>query len=83
MAVRSDDSVARLHGAGWTVGDVGAHTDAGHVWIVIGTNGENQIEARGTTQDETWHNAVLQAEMVGMAGPVQARSGLQNQSRQY
>jgi hypothetical protein len=29
---------------------------------------ENCIEARGATQDEAWHNAVLQAEAVGMAG---------------
>jgi hypothetical protein len=38
------------------------------VWIITGTNGENRIEARGASQDEAWHNAVLQAEAVGMAG---------------
>jgi hypothetical protein len=38
------------------------------VWIVTGTNGENQIEARGASQDEAWHNAFLQAEALGMAG---------------
>lgn len=64
----SDQSFHRLHRAGWTVGDMAAHTDAGQVWIVTGTNGENRIEARGTTQDEAWHNALLQAEAMGMAG---------------
>jgi hypothetical protein len=29
------------------------------VWIVSGTNGENRIEARGASQDESWCNAVL------------------------
>jgi hypothetical protein len=29
---------------------------------------QNRIEARGATQDEAWHNAVLQAEAMGMAG---------------
>jgi hypothetical protein len=33
-----------------------------------GTNGENRIKARGTSQDEAWHKAVLEAEAVGMAG---------------
>jgi hypothetical protein len=64
----SDESFARLHAAGWSVGDVAALTDTGQVWIVSGTNGENRIEARGASQDEAWHNAVLQAEAGGMAG---------------
>jgi len=65
----SDESFQRLHKTGWTVGDVAAHTDTGQVWFVTGTNGENQIEARGVSQDEAWHNAVLQAEAVGMTAP--------------
>jgi hypothetical protein len=64
----SDDSFARLHAAGWTVGDVAVHGESGLVWLMPGTNGENRIEARGASQDEAWHNAVLQAEAVGMAG---------------
>jgi hypothetical protein len=47
---------------------VAALTDTGQVWIVTGMNGENRIEARGATQDEAWHNAVLQTEAMGMAG---------------
>ena len=62
----SDASFAQLHRAGWPVGDVAAHTNSGQVWIVTGTNGENRIEAR----------AVLQAEIVWMAGPfVSGRRG--------
>jgi hypothetical protein len=64
----SDECFGRLHRAGWTIGDVAALTNTGQVWIVTGTNGENQIEARGATQGEAWHNALLQAEAVGMAG---------------
>jgi hypothetical protein len=67
-AARSDDSFARLHAAGWTVGDVAVHGESGLAWIVSGTNGENRIEARGVIQDEAWRNAVLQAEAVGMGG---------------
>jgi hypothetical protein len=36
-------------------------------WIVSGTNGENRIEARGASQGEAWHNAMLQAKVVRMA----------------
>jgi hypothetical protein len=64
----SDDSFARLHAAGWTVGHVAVHSTSGLVWIVSGTNGENRVEGRGGTQNEAWHNAVLQAEAMGMAG---------------
>jgi hypothetical protein len=55
--------------AGWTVGDVAVHGESGLVWIVSGANGENRIEALGVSQDEAWHNAVLQAEAVGVARP--------------
>ena len=65
---QSDDSFARLHAAGWTVGDVAVHGESGLMWLVTRTNGENRIEARGASQDEAWHNAVLQAEAMGMAG---------------
>jgi hypothetical protein len=43
------------------------------VWLVTGTNGEKQIEARGAAQAEAWHNALLQAEAVGMAGQFSRR----------
>jgi hypothetical protein len=36
-------------------------------WLVR-ANRENRIEARGASQDEAWHNAVLQAETIGMSG---------------
>jgi hypothetical protein len=35
---RVDESFARLHRAGWSVGDVGVLTAEGPVWCVGGTN---------------------------------------------
>jgi hypothetical protein len=43
-----DESFSRLHRAGWSIGETGG---AG-VWLVSGTNGENQIRAEGQTQAE-------------------------------
>jgi hypothetical protein len=59
---RVDESVDRLHRAGWSIGEA-AGSDA---WIVTGTNGENMIRAEGRSQAEAWHKAALQAEAVGM-----------------
>jgi hypothetical protein len=57
-----DESFARLHHAGWSIGETGG---AG-VWLVIGSNGENVIKAEGKSQAEAWYRATLQAEAVGM-----------------
>jgi hypothetical protein len=57
-----DESAERLKRAGWSVGEVA--TAAG--WLVCGCNGENVIEARGSTQAEAWHRACEQAAAVGM-----------------
>jgi hypothetical protein len=38
-----DESLARLHAAGWSVGETGR---AGS-WLVCGHSGENQLVARG------------------------------------
>lgn len=59
-----DDSFARLHAAGWSIGDVGTSTG----WLVTGTNGENMIRAVGQTQAEAWYHAGQQAESLGMLG---------------
>jgi hypothetical protein len=58
----SDESFARLHAAGWSVGEV----RAGSSWIVSGTNGENVLRAERATSAEAWHCACEQAE--AMAG---------------
>ena len=57
-----DESFARLHRAGWSVGDV----RTGAEWLVTGSNGENAVNARGRTQAEAWHHACQQAEAAGM-----------------
>jgi hypothetical protein len=58
----SDESFARLHQAGWSIGETGASG----VWIVCGTNGENRIQAEGHSQAEAWYRATLQVEAAGM-----------------
>ena len=59
-----DESARRLHGSGWSIGEV--ETASG--WLVTGTNGENMIVGQGSTQAEAWQRAVEQAEAVGMIG---------------
>jgi hypothetical protein len=61
-----DESFARLHRGGWSVGDVRLLTAEGPRWWVTGANGENVIEASGRTQGESWHLACLQAKSLGM-----------------
>jgi hypothetical protein len=62
----SDASFARLHRAGWSVGEVVVFGEVGKRWLVSGVNGENVIEAEGDTQAEAWYRACQQAEAVGM-----------------
>jgi hypothetical protein len=59
-----DESFARLHRAGWSIGEKGGTTG----WMVTGDNGENVIFTRGASQAEAWHRAIEQAEAVGMIG---------------
>ena len=63
-----DESFARLHAAGWSVGDVRLLTAAGPRWLVTATNGENRIRASALTQAEAWHQAAAQAWELGMLG---------------
>jgi hypothetical protein len=63
------DAFHQLHGAGWSIGDVGFHDGAGGLlWIVSGSNGENLIRAEGSTRAEAWIRAVEQARSLGMLG---------------
>jgi hypothetical protein len=48
-----DESFARLHVAGWSVGDVQIRTAAGDVyWLVDGVNGESRIGIPNEHLDE-------------------------------
>jgi hypothetical protein len=58
----AEESLARLHAAGWSVGEV----RAGRSFLVTGTNGENALRAVGVTSAEAWHRACEQAEALGM-----------------
>jgi hypothetical protein len=62
----SDESFFLLHAAGWSVGDVLLWTEAGSLWVVSGTNGENRIVTRAAGQAEAWYRAVEQALSLGM-----------------
>ena len=55
---------ARLHRAGWSVGEVQVQTPDGPAWLVTGTrrHGECPIRATGRTQAEAWRRAAAQAE---------------------
>jgi hypothetical protein len=65
----SDEALARLHRAGWSIGDVAFHNGAGGLsFLVWGSNGENLSRAEGATRDEAWGRAVEQARMLGMLG---------------
>jgi hypothetical protein len=62
------DALAQLHSKCWSIGDT-AFVDVeggGIVHVVIGSNGENQIQAEGKTAAEAWRNALGQAAAVGM-----------------
>jgi hypothetical protein len=66
-----DESFARLHHAGWSIGDIAT----AHRWIVCGTNGENKIHAEGRSQAEAWYRATLQAEAMGMLATLKWEPG--------
>ena len=62
----ADEFSARLHAAGWSVGEVRLLTADGFVWQVDGANGENARLARAATQAEAWRRACEQARSLGM-----------------
>jgi hypothetical protein len=64
-----DESRDRLHGAGWSLAEVGA----GLTWLVDGTNGENLLLARGASHAEAWWRACEQARALALLAP--AREG--------
>jgi hypothetical protein len=62
-----DACFARLHAAGWSVGDLRIFTPVGAVYgRVDGVNGENKVEACAPTQAAAWALACDQARTLGM-----------------
>ena len=56
------EMMARLHAAGWCVGDSASEAeDGGHLWVVIGRSGNHVLRAEGATQVEAWRAALGQA----------------------
>jgi hypothetical protein len=64
----AEESLLRMHDAGWSVTCTEFHGKLGPVWIVSGFNGENQVLTAASTRDEAWWQACLQARSVGMLG---------------
>jgi hypothetical protein len=61
-----DESLDRLHRAGWSIGDYGTATR----WVVGDPNGENQLNAEGATRAEAWWFACVQARALGLLAPL-------------
>ena len=58
----SDESLHRLHRAGWSIGETAVLTaDGRQLVLVTGSNGENAIRVQAETVDEAWWRAVEQA----------------------
>lgn len=64
----AEESLVRLHNAGWAVVCTAFEGAKGAVWIVSGYNGENQVLSAAATRDEAWWHACEQARSVGMLG---------------
>jgi hypothetical protein len=63
------EAIGRLHRAGWSVGSTAFATEPGGLaWVVSGTNRENRIEGRDTTEAAAWRSALEQARLLGMLG---------------
>ncbi len=61
-----DESLDRLHRAGWSVGDAAFGPEHALMWLVTGNKGENAIQASRGTRAEAYWNACVQAREVGM-----------------
>ena len=64
----SEESLLRLHKAGWTVTCTIIQTAERPIWIVSGYNGENQVLTASPSRDRAWWEACLQARSVAMLG---------------
>jgi hypothetical protein len=64
----AEESLIRLHNAGWSVVCTAFKGAQGRVWIVSGYNGENQVLTASPDRDEAWWHACIQARSVGMLG---------------
>jgi hypothetical protein len=71
-----DESLDCLSRAGWSVGHVGALGLHGLVWCLSGTNGENTLEARGSSLAKAyWRTCCLARELGLLAATKQGASG--------
>jgi hypothetical protein len=61
QSMNADTSQAKLHDAGWSVGEIAVRTPAGAVWMVYCHRGDQRIVAKASNQEDAWREA---AEMV-------------------
>jgi hypothetical protein len=66
MSTTVDACFARLHAAGWSIGDVRLLGTRGPLLLVTGTCGDHFIGAEGLTQTEAWQNACELAQAAGL-----------------
>lgn len=69
----AEESLVRLHEAGWNVTCTAFQGSDGAVWIVSGYNGENQVLTASANRDEAWWHACIQARAAGMLGHARSR----------
>jgi hypothetical protein len=63
----TEESIARLRRSGWSTDEAAWTGSSGRiVYQVDGTNGENSLLVRASTQREAWHRAVEAAAACGM-----------------
>jgi hypothetical protein len=63
-------SRALLERAGWSVAETAVITPRGLRWRVVGTRGDNTLEAHGETEVEVWLRAVRRAQALVGVGQV-------------
>ncbi len=68
----AEESLSRLHRAGWSVACTAFKGPQTQVWMISGYNGENQILTVSANRDEAWWHACIQARSVGMLGRMKA-----------
>jgi hypothetical protein len=53
-----DACQARLHAAGWSIGDMAVRTSKGMMWVVFAHRGDERVVARAQRQAAAWKEAV-------------------------
>jgi hypothetical protein len=52
-----DACQARLHTAGWSIGDMAVRTSEGVMWVVLAHRGDERVVAKAPSQATAWKEA--------------------------